>query len=110
MKANDLLSVVGYLPRDPKKEAEWGISLDEAIYRGRTTGLQIFKGQTIIFTPSSKKELDKRGFDELKKIVKCAGAKDVSSTLPKKSPEETPSTIIIKTHDSTEMAELQKLG
>lgn len=110
IKANDLLSLVGYLPRDPKKEAEWGISLDEAIYRGRTKDLQILKGQTIIFTPSSKKELGKSGFDELKEIVKCAGAKGVSSTLPRKSPEETPSTIVIGTQDSTEMAELQKLG
>ena len=110
VKANDLLSVVGYLPRDPKKEAEWGISLDEAIYRGRTKDLQILKGQTIIFTPSSKKELGKNGFDELKEIVKFAGAKSVSSTLPKKSPEETPSTIVIGTHDNTEKAELQNLG
>lgn len=64
---------------------------------------------TILFTPSAKKELGKSGFDELKEIAKCAGAKGVSSTLPKKGPETT-STIVVATHDNTEMAELQKLG
>ena len=108
---DDLLSVVGYVPRDPKKEAEWGISLDKAIYRGKQgLNLKILQEQTIIFTPSLKKELGRSGFDELKEIVKCAGAKNVSSTLPKKNPEGTPSTIVIATDDTTEMRELQKLG
>lgn len=109
VKGNDLLSVVPYMARDAEKEAEWGISLDEAIFRGKQ-GLKILQEQTIIFTPSSKKELGKSGFDELKEIVKYAGAKSVSSALPKKSPEGTPSTIVIATHDNTEIAELQKLG
>lgn len=109
VKGNDLLSVVPYMARDPKKEADWGISLDEAIYRGKQ-GLRVLQDQTILFTPSAKKDLGKNGFDELKEIVKCAGAK-FSSALPKKSPEETSSsTVVVATHEDTEGATLQKLG
>lgn len=108
VKANVLLDIESYMARDPKKEADWGISLDEAIDRGKQ-GLKVLQDYTILFTPSAKKELGKSGFDELKEIVKWAGAKGVSSTLPKKGPETT-STIVVATHDNTEMAELQKLG
>lgn len=109
VKANFLLSFVPYMARDPQKEADWGISLDKAIVRGKQ-GLKVFQDQRIHFTPSAKKELGKNGFDELKEIVKCAGAKSVFSTLPKKSPEETPFTLVVATHDHNEVAELQKLG
>ena len=109
VKGSDLLSVVPYMARDPKKEAEWDITLDEAIYRGKQ-GLKVLQDQTVIFTPSAKKELGKTGFDELKEIVKCAGASAVSSALPKKSPKDTSSTLVVATHNSSEMAELQRLG
>ncbi|CAD6583145.1 MAG: hypothetical protein ASARMPREDX12_001186 [Alectoria sarmentosa] len=109
VKGNDLLSVVPYMARDLEKEADWGISLDEAIYRGKQ-GLRVLQDQTILFTPSAKKDLGKNGFEELKEIVKCAGAK-FSSALPKKSPEETSSsTVVVATHEDTEGATLQKLG
>ena len=98
------------MPRDPKTEGDWGISLDQAIYRGKE-GLKVLQNQTILFTPSAKKELGKKGFDELREIVKSAGAKDVSSALPKTAPEETSSsTIVVAKQGSTEVAELQKLG
>ena len=98
------------MPRDPKTEGDWGISLDQAIYRGKE-GLKVLQNQTILFTPSAKKELGKNGLDELKEIVKTAGAKDVSSALPKTTPEETSSsTIVVAKEGSTEAAELQKLG
>ena len=109
VKGNDLLSLVPYIARDPEKETEWGISLEQAIFRGKK-GLKVLQDYTVHFTPSVKKELGKNGFDELKEIVKCAGAKSVSSTLPKKSPEKAPSAIVVATHDDTGMAELQKLG
>ena len=67
--------------------------------------------QTVLFTPSAKKALGKNGFDELKEIVKCAGAMNVLSTLPKKSPDETSTTIVVATHEDTdEVVALQKLG
>ena len=98
------------MPRDPKTEGEWGISLDQAIYRGKE-GLKVLQNQIILFTPSAKKELGKNGFDELKDIAKTAGAKDVSSKLPKTTPEETSSsTIVVAKQGSPEVAELQKLG
>ena len=109
VKGNDLLSLLPYAARDPKKEAEWSISLDRAIYRGKQ-GLKVLQDQSILFTPSAKKDLGKNGFDELKEIAKCAGARDVSSALPKKSPKETSSTLVIATQDDTEVAQLQKLG
>ena len=109
VKGNALLSIVPYLARDPKTEADWGISLEQAIYRGKK-GLKVLQDYTIHFTPSAKKELGNSGFEEVKEIVKCAGAKSVSSTLPKKSPEEAPSTIVVATPDGKEVADLQKLG
>ena len=108
-KGNDLLSIVPYLARDPKTEADWGISLEQAIYRGKK-GLKVLQDYIIHLTPSAKKELGKNGFDEVKEIVKCAGAKSVSSTLPKKSPEEAPSTIVVATPDGKEVADLHRLG
>ena len=108
-KGNDLLSIVPYLSRDPEKEAEWGISLEQAIYRGKK-GLKILQDYTIHFTPSVKKELGKNGFDELKEIAKCAGARSVSAALPKRSPEEAPSTFVVAAHDDTEVAGLRKRG
>ena len=68
-------------------------------------GPKILQEQNIIFTPSSRKELDKSGFGDLKEIVKCAGARSVSSALPGKSPK-TPCTIVVATDDNTETAEL----
>ena len=109
VKGNDLLSIVPYIARDPQKEADWGISIEQAIYRGKK-GLKVLQNYTIHFTPSVKKELGKNGFDELKEIVKCAGAKSVSSALLNKGPEEVASTIVVATQDDTGMAELQKLG
>ena len=109
VKGHDLLSIVPYLARHPKTEADWGISLEQAIYRGKK-GLKVLQDYIIHFTPSAKKELGKNGFDEVKEIVKCAGAKNVSSSLPKKSPEEAPSTIVVATPDGKEVADLHKLG
>lgn len=109
VKGSDLLSIVHYMARDPKKEADWGISLDGALFWGKQ-GHRVLQDQTILFTPSAKKELGKNGFDELKEIVKCAGGKSVSSALPKKNSEETSSTVVVATHDNTEMAELRELG
>ena len=108
-KGNYLLSVVPYVPRDAQKEAEWGISLDKAIYQGKQ-GLRVLRDQTILFTPFAKKELGKNGFDELKEIVRCAGAKNVSSSLPKKTAEETPHTIVVATHNDADLAVLHELG
>lgn len=113
VNGNDLLSIVPYIARDAKKEAEWGISLEQAIYRGKK-GLKVLQDYAVHFTPSVKKELGKNGFDELKEIAKCAGAKSVVSSLPKKSPDETPSTVVVVATDdknnNNEVAELQKLG
>lgn len=52
-------------------------------------GPKILQEQKIIFTPSSKNELGKSGFGDLKEVVKCAGARSVSAALPKKKSRDT---------------------
>jgi len=85
-----------YIVKDPQREQEWGIKLDEAIERGKQ-GLRIFQGWTIIFTPSAKKDLGKTSFSDLKEIAVYAGAESVTTTTPKKSPGPLPSTLFIGT-------------
>ena len=109
VKGDSLLGVVPYMARHPEKEADWGISLDEAIWRGKN-GLKVLQDQNVLFTPSAKKELGKTGFDELMEIARCAGAKSVSAALPKKNSGEKARTIVVGTQDKAEMAELRRLG
>jgi len=93
-KAGKVLDIGQYLARDEEKEKEWGISLDKAIERGKH-GVKAFEGWTIAFTQAAKKDVGKSGFDELRDIALHAGAKSVSSALPTKEPDGSPSTMII---------------
>ena len=93
---NKLQSVEEYLAQDPEREHEWGFNIRDAIERGRQ-GLKILQDWTVIFTASAKKEVGKNGFSDLKEIATYAGAKSVLTTLPKKSPEELPFTLVIGT-------------
>ena len=97
-KKGELQDIGQYVARDPEREAEWGIDLEEAIERGKE-GIKVLQGWTIVFTASAKKEVGKNGFSELKEIATFAGAKSVSSSLPKKGPEELPSTLVIGTQE-----------
>ena len=91
-----LQSIEEYLAQDPAREHEWGLNIRDAIDRGKQ-GLEILQDWTVIFTASAKKEVGKSGFSDLKEIATYAGAKSVSTTLPKKSPEELPFTLVIGT-------------
>ena len=108
VRAKELLGFESYMARDADKEAEWGISLDEAISRGKKGGLKVFHDHAVLFTPSAKKEVGKTGFEELGEIAKCAGATSVTSALPRKSPEEAARTVVVGTQNRAEMTELQK--
>lgn len=98
----------GYLARDPQREAEWGVSLRDAIERGRQ-GTKVLLDIEVVFTPSAKKELGK-GFGDLREIATYAGAKRISASLPKKSPEQSPTTIIIAIPTDSDLPALQTLG
>lgn len=104
---NQLLETTGFIPEDKKRKQEWGTSLSDAIQRGRD-GLKPFEGWTINFTPSAKKELG-TSWSELKNICLVAGA-EVRAIIPKKSPEETDSTIVIGASKEADQATLEERG
>lgn len=95
-----------YTVKDPQREQEWGMKLDEAIERGRQ-GVRIFQGWTIMFTPSAKKDLGKTCFSDLKEIAIYAGAKSVTTTTLKKSPGPLPSTLFIGTLEDFNLPKLE---
>ena len=108
VREEKLIDTSVYTARDSHREAAWGISLDDAIDRGRQ-GIKILQGLTIVFTSAAKKELSK-GFSDLKEIATLAGAKAVSTALPKKSPDLMPPTILIAVQDDKDLPTLEKSG
>ena len=95
-RCNEIQNLKEYLAQDPEREQEWRFNIREAVERGRQ-GLEILQDWTVIFTASAKKEVGKNGFSDLKEIATYAGAESVSTTLPKKPPEELPFTLVIGT-------------
>ena len=89
-----LQDVRSYLARDPLRESEWGIKLDEAIQRGRQR-VQVLKGWTVIFTAKAKRDLGKTGFADLKEIATGAGAENIRTSLPKEQSSESEPPILI---------------
>ena len=114
-RSKKLQDTAAYTARDPPREQEWGINLADAIERGRQK-VQVFRGWTITFTPSMKKELGK-SFAELKEIVFYAGAVEVNSVLPRArkggedaetdSPPSSTKTLIIATQADTSLPALK---
>lgn len=96
-KQAKLQNMVEYFPRDPEREAEWDVSMTEAVRRGKE-GLKVFDGWNIAWTASARKEVGKSGFADLKEIIALAGA-NVLAAVPKKESEDVPSTIIIGTQE-----------
>ncbi|KAL8659937.1 MAG: hypothetical protein Q9226_000159 [Calogaya cf. arnoldii] len=105
---NQLLNTAGFVPEDKKRKQEWGTTLSDAIQRGRE-GLKPFEGWTINFTPSAKKELGS-SWSELKDICLVAGATAVQAMVPRKSLEETDSTIVIAASNEADQATLEERG
>ena len=83
-----------YLASDAVKEKQWGISLPDAIMRGRQ-GRKAFDGWTIVFTQAAKNSVGSSGYKELKELASMAGAKHVSAALPKKAPDELSETLVV---------------
>lgn len=103
--AGRILDVASYHARDPEREKEWGINLDEAIDRGRR-GFKPLHGWTVAFTPTAKKDAGKVGFAELKEVSTYAGAKSCSAVLPKKNAIEIPWTLLISCPEDPALATL----
>ena len=102
----ELLDNDDFLAKDPKREAEWGTTLSDAIERGRQ-GVKALLGYTIHFTPSARKELGK-GFSDIKEIAVFAGAECIKATVPRKDPEESPMTVVIAVDDDDELPSLEE--
>ena len=85
--ADKILDIEDFKARDPKKEAEWRIVLEEAIERGKIATPKPFGGWTIAFTSAAIKDAGISGFKGLKEVALFAGAESCSAVLPKKSPE-----------------------
>ncbi|KAI4187371.1 MAG: hypothetical protein LQ348_004097 [Seirophora lacunosa] len=98
-----LLGTADFIPESPARTREWGTSLGDAIDRGRR-GLKPLRGWTINFTPSLKRELGK-SWSELKDVCLAAGVDAVQAMIPKKTPKELGSTVVVAaTHDPDETA------
>lgn len=102
----ELLETYAFLAKDPKREAEWGTTLSNAIERGRQ-GAKPLVGYSIFFTPSARKEVGK-GFSDIKEIAVFAGAECIKATVPRKGPEESPMTMVIAATDDAELPALEE--
>ena len=80
--AKKLLEPADFLATDPVREAQWGITVTEAVQRGKQ-GRKPLAGMTILFTASTKSELGTSSFEELKEIAIHGGAKAVQSCVPR---------------------------
>lgn len=103
----ELLDFHAFFAKDPKREAEWGTTLSEALARGRQ-GVKPLLGYTVYFTPSAKQELGKKGFSDMKEIAVHAGADCIKANVPRKSSEESPMSLVIAANDDNELPTLEE--
>ncbi|KAL8942579.1 MAG: hypothetical protein Q9216_001561 [Gyalolechia sp. 2 TL-2023] len=102
-----VLDTAEFIPESAAREREWGTSLSAAIERGRQE-LKPLEGWTISFTPSIKKELGK-SWTELKEVCLAAGAA-VQAVIPRKSPAETDSTVVVAASYEPDLSTLEERG
>ena len=102
----EILDFQDFLAKDPKREVEWGTTLSEAIKRGRQ-GTKPLLGYTIHFTLTAKHELGK-GFTDLKEIAVFSGAECIKTAVPRKSPDESPMTMVIAANDDKDFPTLEE--
>ncbi|KAL9040266.1 MAG: hypothetical protein Q9214_004557 [Letrouitia sp. 1 TL-2023] len=107
-KVGRLLDCSAFLAEDLEQEHEWGTTLAEAVQRGRE-GVRPLQGWWFNITRTARKELGK-GFDDIKEIAVTAGAERVQNTIPRKSPDQAPRTVVIASATDTDMHTLQERG
>ena len=107
-KQDELLDLKDYEAKDPRREAEWGTTLSDAVERGRQ-GAKVLSDWTVCFTSNAKTKLGK-GFSELKEICLQAGATTVQSSTPKSRPQKPISTLVIAVEDDKELDTLHANG
>ncbi|MCJ1472701.1 hypothetical protein MMC13_001350 [Lambiella insularis] len=94
---NELLDPTDFLADDPELESRMGLTLAEAVERGRTQPKPL-DGFMVYFTPATKKELGKAAV-EYKDIAMHGGAV-VESRAPKSSDDRSQWLIISSTNDA----------
>ena len=107
-KEGRLLDPRDYLAKDPVREKQWGIKLDEAVERGRE-GRKALLGEKIVFTRSIKKELGK-GFVELKEIALYAGAESVQICPSFKKAKDLAGSVVIASEGDNDLLALKDIS
>ena len=106
-KKGRLLDTTIYVAKDPPRERQWGISLAEAVERGRQ-GIKPLAGQNI-FVSSYVKEKLGTGFKELKELALFAGAQTVQATMSSNK-LNVAKAIVISAEDDPEISVLLEKG
>ena len=105
-KARELLDPFAFVVKDRSLEKRLGVSLSEAVERGRAQ-LKPFDGFSVFFTPVVKKDLGK-ALAELKGIASHGGA-TIESRLPGTKDDQSLS-IIVSAIDDPQLAKLTEDG
>ena len=98
-----------YLPRDPKREREWGFKLHEAIARGRLRGglSGLLNGLDVYFTHGLKSLLG-HNFRDFGTVATCLGADAVRNGLP--NGKEKKAFLILGTADDPQTLRASRMG
>ena len=81
-KGKKLLDPLKFLAGDPMREVQWGVTLTEAVERGKE-GRKPLTGTTILFTTFMRNDLGSKNFEELKRIAMHGGARCVQARAPR---------------------------
>jgi hypothetical protein len=101
-----------YLPSDPEREEEWGVTLSGAVgrYREQKGQCTVFEGKTVYITASLLGQLKEMKSEEgLVEMLKIAGVEGVVKRAPRGSEEES-SIVLGKEEGEKEAVVLEKAG
>lgn len=78
-----------YITTDVEREAEWEISLAEAVERGRKGRNKVLEGKTIYLTPALLQQLKQSKMESgLIEMCEAAGANNILKKSPRHTPDE----------------------
>ena len=102
-----LLDPTPFLASHPRHKKEWGITLAEAIDRGKL-GLKPFADYMVHITPALKQQLGST-FQEIKQIAELGGATKVLARLPT-GKDQGPTILVIATEEDPKLEQLTQDG
>ncbi|KAL9114391.1 MAG: hypothetical protein Q9227_001472 [Pyrenula ochraceoflavens] len=82
-KANCLLNLEPFFPKEPQREEEWNFNLHEAVSKGPSLK-SVLRGKTISLTRSFRNHLGEL-LPEYRTLIKALGAKSITESLPPRS-------------------------